>query len=155
MHIYIMRHGQAEMMAHSDSERALTNLGRAESERMANSLVEQGISFDAVMVSPYVRALQTWESVRPFFAEVVNVQTIDALTPSGNVSRAVNEVLALQAQGVESLLIVSHLPLVGYIVGELCPSAGVPAFATSAVGHLELDDSGFATLHNITRVSQI
>ncbi|WP_413701673.1 phosphohistidine phosphatase SixA [Psychromonas sp. KJ10-10] len=67
MQIYIMRHGQAEMMANSDSERALTALGREESEMMASSLANQKVSFDAVMVSPYLRAQQTWESVRPFF----------------------------------------------------------------------------------------
>ena len=150
-----MRHGQAEMMANSDSERALTKLGRSESERMASSLAEQGITFDAIIVSPYLRALQTWESVRPFFPEVSNVQTIDSLTPSGNAHKAVNEILALQAIGVKNLLIVSHLPLVGYIVGELAPAAGVPAFATSAVGHLELDDNGFGHLHTLTRVSQL
>ena len=155
MHIYIMRHGQAEMMANSDSERALTNLGRSESERMASSLVKQGVSFDAVIVSPYLRALQTWDSVRPFFPETGNVQTIKSLTPSGSAHKAVNEIMALQAMGVNSLLIVSHLPLVGYIVGELAPEAGVPAFATSAVGHIELDDSGFAQLHSLTRVSQL
>jgi len=150
-----MRHGQAEIMAHSDSERALTKLGRSESERMASSLANEGITFDAVIVSPYIRAIQTWESVRPFFPEISNVQTINSLTPSGSAQKSVNEILALQAQGVKTLLIVSHLPLVGYIVGELAPAAGVPAFATSAVGHLELEDSGFGHLHSLTRVSQL
>jgi len=155
MQIYIMRHGQAEMMANSDSERALTDLGRSESEQMANSLAKQGISFDAVMVSPYIRAQQTWESVRPFFPEISNVQTIKALTPSGSARKSVNEIIALQAMGVNSLLIVSHLPLVGYIVGELAPAAGVPAFATSSVGLVELDDSGFGHLESLIRVSQL
>ncbi|MCP4326368.1 MAG: phosphohistidine phosphatase SixA, partial [Alteromonadales bacterium] len=59
------------------------------------------------------------------------------------------------AMGIKNLLIVSHLPLVGYIVGELAPSAGVPAFATSSVGHVELDDNGFGYLHSLTRVSQL
>tara|TARA_R110001583_G_scaffold81253_2_gene216979 strand:+ start:5371 stop:5838 length:468 start_codon:yes stop_codon:yes gene_type:complete len=155
MQIYIMRHGQAEMMANSDSERALTALGRAESEKMASSLAKQNIIFDAVMVSPYLRAQQTWESVRPFFPEVSNVQTIKSLTPSGSAIKSVNEILALQASGVESLLIVSHLPLVGYIVGELAPEAGVPAFVTSSVGHVELDENGFGHLHSLIRVSQL
>ena len=155
MQIYIMRHGQAEMMANSDAERALTKLGRSESEKMAKSLAEQNISFDAVIVSPYLRAQQTWESVRPFFHEISNVQTIDALTPSGSARKSVNEILALQATGVETLLIISHLPLVGYIVGELAPAAGVPVFATSSIGHVELDGNGFGYLNSLTRVSQL
>lgn len=155
MQVYIMRHGQAEFMAHSDSERALTLLGRLESEKMAAYLADNNISFDAVLVSPYVRAQQTWESVCPFFVEVANVQTIEWLTPGGSVRKSVNEILALQASGVQSLLIVSHLPLVGYITGELAPEAGAPAFATSSVAHVQLDDNGCGYLKSLTAVSQL
>ncbi|WP_372880976.1 phosphohistidine phosphatase SixA [Psychromonas sp.] len=155
MHIYIMRHGQAEMMGHSDAERALTALGRLENEMMASYLAEQDITFDAVLVSPYLRAQQTWQSVFPYFSGVDNIQTLPFLTPGGSARESVNEILALQAAGVERLLIVSHLPLVGYIVGELAPEAGVPAFSTSAVGIVELDDSGFGTLHSLTSVAQL
>jgi phosphohistidine phosphatase len=155
MHIYIMRHGQAELMARSDSERALTLLGRFESEIMAAHLAENDLSFDAALLSPYLRAQQTWESVRPFFGEVENVQTMKFLTPCGSVRKSMDEILALQVSGVENLLIVSHLPLVGYITGELAPDAGVPAFATSSVAHVELDESGFGNLHSLTAVSQI
>ncbi|WP_354624971.1 phosphohistidine phosphatase SixA [Psychromonas sp. MME2] len=155
MNIYIMRHGQAEMMANSDAERPLTSLGQAESEKMATHLANRGVTLDAVLVSPYLRAQQTWESVRPFFPEVANVQTIKSLTPGGSARKSVNEISALQAEGVNNLLVVSHLPLVGYIIGELVPSAGVPAFATSSVGHVEIDDNGFAVLHGLTSVMQI
>jgi phosphohistidine phosphatase len=156
MQIYIMRHGQAEMMAFSDAERNLTDIGREESERMAKYLVKEGVTLDAVLVSPYVRAQQTWQSVSPFFDGITNIQTLPCLTPSGSARKTVNELLALQAEGVKSVLIVSHLPLVGYIVGELAPSAGVPAFSTSAVGHISLsDEDGFAELLSLTTVSQI
>ena len=156
MQIYIMRHGQAEMMAFSDAERNLTDIGREESERMAKYLVKQGVELDAVLVSPYVRAQQTWQSVSPFFDGVTNIQTLPCLTPSGSARKTVNEFLALQAEGVKAVLIVSHLPLVGYIVGELAPSAGVPAFSTSAVGHVSLsDEDGFAEMISLTTVPQI
>jgi phosphohistidine phosphatase len=156
MQIYIMRHGQAEMMAFSDAERNLTDLGREESERMAKYLVTQGVELDAVLVSPYVRAQQTWQSVSPFFDGITNIQTLPCLTPSGSARKTVNELLALQAEGVKAVLIVSHLPLVGYIVGELSPSAGVPAFSTSAVGHVSLnDENGIAEMISLTTVPQI
>lgn len=155
MHIYIMRHGQAEMLAHSDSERPLTALGRLESEMMASYLANQNISFDAVLVSPYLRAQQTWQSVFPYFSAVANVQTLAFLTPGGSARKSVDEILTLQAAGVQKLLIVSHLPLVGYIVGELVPEAGVPAFSTSAVGIVELDDDGLGNFHGLTSVAQL
>jgi phosphohistidine phosphatase len=155
LHIYIMRHGEAEMLAHSDSERALTGLGRLESELMASYLAHQNISFDAVLVSPYLRAQQTWQSVFPFFSAVTNVQTLPFLTPGGSARKSVNEILALQATGVQKLLIVSHLPLVGYIVGELVPEAGVPVFSTSSVGIVELDEDGFGKFQSLTNVAQL
>lgn len=156
MQIYIMRHGQAEMMAFSDAERNLTNIGREESELMAKYLVKQGVELDAVLVSPYVRAQQTWQSVSPFFEGITNIQTLPCLTPSGSARKTVNELLALQAEGIKNVLLVSHLPLVGYIVGELAPAAGVPAFSTSAVGHVSLsDEDGFAELISLTTVPQI
>jgi phosphohistidine phosphatase len=155
LHIYIMRHGEAEMMAHSDSERALTTVGRLQSAMMASYLADQNIYFDAVLVSPYLRAQQTWQSVFPYFSDVSNVQTLAFLTPGGSARKSVDEILALQAAGIEKVLIVSHLPLVGYIVGELAPEAGVPVFSTSAVGVVELDEDGFGKLHSLTSVAQL
>ncbi|MDA7747250.1 phosphohistidine phosphatase SixA [Psychromonas sp.] len=156
MQIYIMRHGQAEMMAYSDAERNLTEVGREETELMAKYLVKEKVKLDAVLISPYVRAQQTWESVSPFFEGVDNIQTLSFLTPAGSAREAVDELLALQAQGVKSVLIVSHLPLVGYIVGELAPAAGVPAFSPSAIGHVSLnEEDGFAELLSLTTVSQV
>jgi phosphohistidine phosphatase len=156
MQIYIMRHGQAEMMAFSDAERNLTDIGREESELMAKHLIKEGVTLDAALVSPYVRAQQTWESVSPFFEGVTNIQVLPCLTPSGSARKTVDELLVLQAEGVKSVLLVSHLPLVGYIVGELAPAAGVPAFSPSAIGHITLsDEDGFAELLSLTTVSQV
>ena len=156
MQIYIMRHGQAEMMAFSDAERNLTDIGREESELMAKYLIKEGVTLDAALVSPYVRAQQTWESVSPFFEGVTNIQVLPCLTPSGSARKTVDELLTLQAEGVKSVLLVSHLPLVGYIVGELAPAAGVPAFSPSAIGHITLsDEDGFAELLSLTTVSQV
>lgn len=156
MEIYIMRHGQAEMMAYSDAERNLTQTGREESLSMAEYLAKKNINLERVLVSPYIRAQQTWDCVRDCFPDVKHVQTHSFLTPSGSARKAVNELLSLQAEGVNSVLVVSHLPLVGYIVGELAPGAGVPAFSTSAIGHVSLDDEGgFATLLSLVTVPQL
>ena len=155
MNIYIMRHGQAEMIAPSDSARPLTNVGKKQSARMAEYLAKKKVVFDAVLVSPYLRAQQTLEAVRPFFPKVNNIQTLKSLTPGGSARVSVNEILALQASGSKSILIVSHLPLVGYMVGELAPAAGVPSFSTSSVAHIEVDEQGFGALLSLTAASSI
>ncbi|MFT4837391.1 MAG: phosphohistidine phosphatase, partial [Psychromonas sp.] len=46
-------------------------------------------------------------------------------------------------------------PLVGYIVGELVPEAGVPVFSTSSVGIVELDEDGFGKFQSLTNVAQL
>ena len=150
-----MRHGQAELRAQSDSQRALSLSGRLECEKMATYLSRHDVSCDAVLVSPYLRAQQTLETVRPFVAKSASVHTTRFLTPGGSASKTANEIAALQAIGVKSLLIVSHLPLVGYLVEELAPEAGSPAFATASVAHVELDENGFGSLKNLTSISKI
>ena len=155
MNIYIMRHGQAEMIAPSDAARPLTDIGKKQSAKMAEHIARKNVIFDAVLVSPYLRAQQTFETVSSFFPKIENKQTIKALTPGGSARKSVNEILALQAMRIKTLLIVSHLPLVGYMVGELAPAAGVPSFSTSSVAHIKLDDQGFGELVSLTTVSQI
>lgn len=40
----------------------------------------------------------------------------------------------------DNILMVSHLPLVGYLVQSLCPVAGAPMFATSGLACIEWQD---------------
>ncbi len=62
MKIFILRHGEAEHFANTDAERQLTPRGRTESEAVARACKEQGFAqFDKVLVSPYIRAQQTWQ----------------------------------------------------------------------------------------------
>jgi len=156
MQIYVMRHGQAELIAPSDSERPLSSVGQAESKQMAAFLAEKNVSCDAVLVSPYLRAEQTLEAVKPLIVNgKADIKVSSYLTPSGNINKIANEIHALQVMGMESLLIVSHLPFVGYLVGELVPEAGTPAFSTSSVAHIEIDKHGSAVLHSLTSVAQL
>ena len=48
---------------------------------------------------------------------------------------------ALAKTGVGSVLVISHLPLVGYLVSELCPEEAPPMFATSAIAGVSFDIS--------------
>jgi len=151
-----MRHGQAELMAPSDSERPLSSLGQAESKQMATFLAKKNVSFDSVLVSPYLRAQQTLLAVKPIVvSEQADIKVSSYLTPSGNINKIANEIHALQVMGIETLLIVSHLPFVGYLVGELVPEAGAPAFATSSVAHIEIDENNSAVLHSLTSIAQL
>lgn len=138
MDIYVMRHGQAEMTASSDSQRQLTSRGREQVQSMATKLASMITKFDYVLLSPYVRAQQTWEEVKGYCQEPDNLVTLDELTPHGDAKDVVYFMKQLASDS--NILIVSHLPLVGYIVQELVPSAGAPLFATAGIAHVVTGD---------------
>lgn len=151
MRVLIMRHGEAGMHAPSDAERSLTEFGKAHSIEAAKWIATQLTSFnisqlDKALVSPYLRAQQTLNAVSTVL-NINNIETVSELTPSGNEERVADYLRVLAGQGVSSVMIVSHLPLVGYLVTELCPDIYPPMFATSAVVGITLDaETGLATV---------
>ncbi|RJG48685.1 phosphohistidine phosphatase SixA [Motilimonas pumila] len=140
MQVYIMRHGQAEMLAKTDAQRPLTATGKHESEAMAHWLAPQLSHLEVIGHSPYLRAEQTFAAISPLLPTADKTVELQHLIPSGNVHKVTNFIYEMQQQGVKSLMLVSHLPLVGYLVAELCPSAGAPIFATSGIACVNIDD---------------
>ncbi len=140
--LYIMRHGQAEMAAPSDAQRSLSEAGRAEVRRIAESL--KGIPFDGILCSPYVRARQTADIV----AEVIQgpERTVsDCFTPDDS------PVTALENLPEEGCwLLVAHMPLVASLAGLLVEGkahAG-PGFSTAMIVELELDYPAAGMAHH-------
>lgn len=139
MQVVIMRHGEAALEAASDSARPLTECGCDESVHMAAWLKARAINIQRVLVSPYLRAQQTLDKVRQTLTLPDEIEVLKELTPGGDPSAVAHELQALAAEGVTGVLVVSHLPLVGYLVAELCPGVCPPMFATSAMASVELD----------------
>lgn len=140
MKIFIMRHGEAEHFAASDAERALTERGIRESIAIAQSCHQKGVTgFDKVLVSPYLRAQQTWQQIQPIFPE----STFDIchdITPYGQADLVFDYVSALvDVEQLQSLLLVSHLPLVGYLTSEFLTDLPPPIFPTSGMIGIEFD----------------
>ncbi|BFO11167.1 phosphohistidine phosphatase SixA [Serratia rubidaea] len=144
MQVLIMRHGEAALDAASDAVRPLTLCGRDESRQMAAWLNTKSVDIERVLVSPYLRAEQTLETVRDALTLPKEAEVMAALTPGGDAALVVSYLQVLAQQGVESVLIVSHLPLVGYLVAELCPGECPLMFATSAIAYVELAQDGSA-----------
>ena len=138
MKVVVMRHGDAVLGADDDAARALTSLGREQSRAMALWLQQQLPHLDRVLVSPYLRAQQTWQTIGDLFGEV-RVDVLDELVPHGHAGPVADYRRALAGE-VENLLVISHLPLVGYLVADLCPVQTPPMFVTSAMVAVELQD---------------
>ncbi len=140
MKIFIMRHGEAEHFADSDAARQLTVKGREESEAVARACIQQGCTqFDKVLVSPYIRAQQTWQEISAHFS-ATSIETSEEITPYGQSECVFDYANALiEVEKLESLLFVSHLPLVGYLTSEFVRDMEPPMFRTSGLVCVEYD----------------
>lgn len=141
MRVFIMRHGEASFHADSDPARCLTERGIEQTADMTRRLREQSNEVEFVLVSPYVRAQQTLDVVRGEFPlpPTVCIETLPALIPGGDPAPCADYLTVLAQQGIGSVLVVSHLPLVSYLVLELSQGSASPMFSTSAIAYVELD----------------
>lgn len=148
-----MRHGEAqnfvEQGSRDDSQRALTAQGKTEAKMMASWLHKMQINPTQVFVSPYVRAQQTCAIATAMMQ--TKITTLDFITPSGDAKQvhdfidgwcseqAEHKTGHKIAQSPQSLLIISHMPLVSYLVAQLTQSANTPIFATAGIAHIDYD----------------
>ncbi|NWO11313.1 phosphohistidine phosphatase SixA [Chromohalobacter salexigens] len=138
--LYIMRHGQA-VQGMPDSERSLTKQGEAEARAMGTWL-DSMLANDVraalrIVASPYRRAQQTaqWMATpleRP-------VETLPIITPDDPLEPLIDW---LQQEVAHTpCLLVSHMPLVGALVGRLVEGdmrASQP-MPTATIAKLEAD----------------
>lgn len=132
MLIYIMRHGQAQLHAQSDEARPLTQQGLRDVHYAALWLKTQTLSFDIALTSPYLRAQQTAEAIQAVVPAVQHALD-STLIPIGDETQAVDYLSYLCRQGVKSVLLVSHMPLVGELVRGLTHQPVSTVFATSDI----------------------
>lgn len=122
-----------------DATRELSERGRLEVSRSAQWLTTQLKQIDWVIVSPYVRAQQSWELVAQYLsAEVIEVS--EDIIPEANPSAFAGALMArLQIEPAASVLIVSHMPFVCYLVDYLDASVEAPLFPTAGIAEIELE----------------
>lgn len=134
MRIFIMRHGEAEMLANSDRERHLTPRGQQQATAQGNWLKQTAL-FDKVIVSPYVRAQETFQAIDAVYEHQLTnkMETWSGITPNGNPVVVMDYLTLLAKQNVQSVLLISHLPLVGEIVSALCGRNSVNFYPATLV----------------------
>lgn len=138
MQLFLMRHGEASFDAPSDKERMLTDTGRYNTRLMANWLTQTASKIDLVLVSPYLRAQQTWQEVSKHLPEPRHLLVLDDITPNGDPKFAVDAILAYGEQyQADSILVIAHMPILGYMVSELVAGTEAPLFATSAIAQID------------------
>lgn len=105
-----MRHGQAVPHASCDEERTLTSVGEAQALKVGSLL--KNVRIARVVMSPYLRAVQTTLLVTR--AAGIQAQTFrsEALVPEAPVNVAVDFILS---HATDSILVVTHLPLIASV----------------------------------------
>ena len=141
IYLFIMRHGEAEAPRLDDKSRQLTPLGREQAKTAALWLKDQycqkGI-VDLALVSPYRRAKQTHDMVS---LDIIanKVENNEDIVPEGSprlVSDYIDGLLHAAVNSkkpIKKLLVVSHMPLVSYLVDELCQSYTTSLFSTASI----------------------
>ncbi|MCW8093040.1 phosphohistidine phosphatase SixA [Alteromonas sp. ASW11-130] len=139
--LFVMRHGEAESLRVDDKSRQLTPEGRVQAMNAAKWLIKHYLSdgqVDLALVSPYRRARQTYDmlslDIRPF-----NMEICHDIIPDGD-AEMTHDFLDVRMQDsqstvspLKSILLVSHMPLVSYLVDSLCCSHTTSLFATASV----------------------
>ncbi|MGP1928280.1 MAG: phosphohistidine phosphatase SixA [Arsenophonus sp. NC-WZS1-MAG3] len=139
MQVFIMRHGDSSLNAINNKESELTIKGINESKLMAKWLIQQNSVFEQVFTSPYVRAIQTYKAMQPLLSCSSEHEVLAELTPNGDPQFIANYLQLLSYVGIKTILIISHLPLVSYLISALCPQEIPPMFATSTIAYVEMN----------------
>jgi phosphohistidine phosphatase len=137
MQLVIMRHGEAEGFAGSDEQRNLTDFGRQQATAAGLRLKQLGMTFDQVWVSPFTRTQQTAGQVLPSLPTIER-QTLDILVPDSNPATVIEQ---LESSSAQSLLLISHQPLVSNLTALLETGSwrGGPAMAPASMVLLEAE----------------
>lgn len=145
MNILIMRHGDANRSAPSDAERTLTGKGKQSVFDVSQSLKADGFEIECLISSPYTRALETAGIVSDVLglqAQIIQCQDITPDSPPHIAISSLDKLLK------PNTLIVSHLPLVSFLIAQLIGdhgNNGVP-MTTSACAWLTGEVWGDACL---------
>jgi phosphohistidine phosphatase len=142
MLLYLIRHGIAmDREDHNcppDTERPLTPRGMKKSHAAALGLLAMKVKPDAVLTSPWLRAVQTAE----IFCEVVGFSSkkiirSDALKGNSNPVELFRELSKLKAKEV---ICVGHEPHLHHVIGQvLRTSARITELKKAGVACLELE----------------
>lgn len=135
MNVYLVRHARAvsEGPKLADEQRFLDAEGRRTARAVGDKLRAEGVSFDAVLTSPLVRAVQTAELLATATGYDGVVESFFALAP-GLPPRVVAEELA--AHG-ESVCVVGHEPTISALGAFLTSSPSFPPFRPGQVALIE------------------
>lgn len=135
MRLYLIRHGQAHAEI-VDPTRALSDRGRDETQKVADSLKQSGANIDLILHSGKKRAEQTAAIISATIKPDCPMEVRDQIAPNDPVTPVFKEI----HQFKRDVMIVSHLPLLPKLASRLITGSEHPVvvhFVESTVAVLE------------------
>jgi phosphohistidine phosphatase len=120
MKLFILRHGQAHPPGpqwRPDSKRPLTEEGEENMFEVARGMQALGLTFDAILTSPYVRALRTAEILAEVYKRPKLIET-RRLFPEAAPKEIIDEIAENFAKA-EAIVLVGHEPLLSGLISTL------------------------------------
>jgi len=122
MELYVLRHAIAVLREAEgggpDDERPLTDQGTAKLRRVVRGMKALGFSFDRILTSPYLRALQTAEIVAAEMGAPKKIEHTLHLAPAGD-PRALMDLLRSRRGEKRNVLVVGHEPYLSDLISVL------------------------------------
>lgn len=145
MQVFILRHAEAELRAATDFARNLTANGIQQLAQVMSRHTAALAGISQVWVSPYERTQQTLQQIAHLLPAGARIETSEDLTPESPVQLLIP---LLERSVGEHVLLISHQPLVGEAVSQLCGlPPGYVRLGTSAFTHIDLPLVAFGQGH--------
>jgi phosphohistidine phosphatase len=146
VNIFILRHGEAGTHASlpsKDSERPLTESGRNEVEKVAESLLGLRIEFDRIATSPLKRAKDTAEIVvKVYDTSAPKLEVWDELRPEGSKTDLITRLSKLKQDS--DIMLVGHEPYLSTLIGEIISGSAVSRIVLKKAGVAKVQIHSFA-----------
>ncbi|HSB67949.1 MAG TPA: phosphohistidine phosphatase SixA [Candidatus Methylomirabilis sp.] len=141
MELYILRHAIAVTRGTAgfpqDSERPLTDAGRAKLRRVVRGMNALGLGFDLILSSPSVRARQTAQDVASQMGAEKKLRLTPHLAPDGDPRALVRQIASLGAASGR-ILLVGHEPCLSELISLLVSGDARTAITLKKAGLCKL-----------------
>jgi len=139
MKVYLVRHGEA-VSSQFDPKRPLSQQGLADVQKIASFIKSLKISVEHIWHSGKLRAAQTAEILGSVML-MKDCSARDGLGPNDDITTITEELEAYDTD----LMIVGHLPFLGYLVSLLLAdrqTANIVTFDAGSIACLNCSDPG-------------
>lgn len=90
-------------------------------------------------MNPFLQTEQTLKKIKNYLNLPSNTKILPKLTPYNDINLINTYLQTLTNKNITSILMISHLPLIEYLITELYPNETPPIFTTSTITNVTLN----------------